>query len=141
MSQKKISHKLKDVVRRELGEELNKGQQKADWGGELTDEMLTYAAKDAEVLPPLREKLAAKVEDADLKRVMEIEHRALPAIVWMSNAGVPFDAEGWRRHLEQVEEVKNRLGLELKRLAPDQPQDKEWNWNSWQQVLKAFSLL
>src|SRR5215203_6376017 len=141
MSQKKISHKLKDVVRRELGEELNKGQQKADWGGELTDEMLTYASKDAEVLLPLREKLAAKVEDADLKRVMEIEHRALLAMVWMANAGVPFDVVGWRTHLEQVQEEKNRLTLELKTLAPDHPESKEWNWNSHQQILKAFGLV
>jgi len=141
MSPKRMSHKLKDVAQRELGKELDKEQQKADWGGELTDEMLTYAAKDAEVLPPLQEKLAAKVEDADLKRVMEIEQWALPAIVWMANAGVPFDAEGWHRYLGQVEEEKNRLGLELNRLAPDQPQGKEWNWNSWQQVLKAFGLL
>ena len=141
MSAKKISHKLKDVVQRELGEELDKEQQKTDWGGELTDEMLLYAAKDAEVLLPLREKLAAKVEDAYLKRVTEIEHRALPAMVWMANAGVPFDVEGWRKYLEQVEEEKNRLGLELKKLASDHPEGKEWNWNSWQQVLKSFGLL
>src|SRR5215204_4947879 len=103
--------------------------------------MLIYAAKDAKVLVPLQEKLAAKVEDEDLKRVTEIEHRALLAIIWMANAGVPFDVEGWRKYLEQVEEEKNRLGLELKRLAPDHPEGKEWNWNSWQQVLKAFSQL
>ena len=141
MSPKKVSHKLKDVVRRELGEDLDKEQQKAEWSGHLTDEMLFYAAKDTEVLPPLQEKLTAKVEDADLKRGMEIEHRALPAIAWMANAGVPFDAEGWRRHLERLEEKKNRLALELKRLAPDHPEGKEWNWNSHQQIHKAFGLL
>jgi len=124
MSAKKVSHKLKDVVRRELGEELDKEQQKADWSGELTDEMLNYAAKDAELLPPLYETLAAKVESADLKKVMEIEHRALPAMVWMANAGVPFDAESWRKYLEQVEEEKNRLAWELKRLAPEPPKAK-----------------
>jgi len=141
MSPQKLSHKLKDVAWRELGEELDKEQQKADWGGELTDEMLTYAAKDAEVLPPLQETLAAKVEDADLKRVMEIEHRALPAIVWMASAGVPFDVKGWRTHLGQVEEEKNRLGLKLNRLAPDHPQGNEWNWSSHQQIRWAFGLL
>src|SRR5215216_1335006 len=103
--------------------------------------MLIYAAKDAKVLVPLQEKLAAKVEDEDLKRVTEIEHRALLAIIWMANAGVPFDVEGWRKYLEQVEEEKNRLGLELKRLAPDHPEGKEWNWNSHQQIRKAFGLV
>src|SRR5829696_423230 len=107
----------------------------------MSPQKLSHKLKDAEVLPPLQETLAAKVEDADLKRVMEIEHRALPAIVWMASAGVPFDVKGWRTHLGQVEEEKNRLGLKLNRLAPDHPQGKEWNWNSWQQVLKAFGLL
>src|SRR5918993_403716 len=141
MSPKKVSHKLKDVAWRELGEELDKEQQQADWYKELTDEMLAYAAKDAEVLPPIHEKLGAKVEYADLKQVIEIEHRALPAIVWMANAGVPFDVEGWRTHLGQVEEEKNQLGLELSRLAPDHPEGEEWNWNSHQQIRKAFGLL
>jgi DNA polymerase-1 len=141
MSPKKMSHKLKDVVWRELGEKLDKEQQKAGWGGKLSDEMLIYATKDAEVLLPLREKLAVKVEDADLKRITEIEHRALPALTWMASAGVSFDSEGWRKHLERVEEEKNRLGLELNMLSPDHLDSKEWNWNSWQQVLKAFGLL
>ena len=46
----KVSHKLKDVVRRELALELDKDHQKADWGGQLTDEMLAYAASDTKVL-------------------------------------------------------------------------------------------
>jgi DNA polymerase-1 len=117
VSSKKVSHSLKEVARRELGEELDKGQQKADWGGELTDEMLAYAANDAEILLSLQEKLAAKVEAAGLKRVMEIEDGALPAMVWMANAGASFDAEGWRGHLEQVEQDKNRQALELETLS------------------------
>ena len=52
MNPKNISHKLKDVVQRELSKELDKEQQKADWGEQLTKEMLTYASQDAEVLPP-----------------------------------------------------------------------------------------
>src|SRR5829696_9699163 len=66
--------------------------------------------------------------------------RSRPSSGW-PNAGVPFSVEGWRKYLEQVEEEKNRLGLELKRLAPDHPEGKEWNWNSHQQIHKAFGLL
>ena len=40
-------HGLKDVVQRELGIELDKGLQKADWGGEITLQMLEYAGKDS----------------------------------------------------------------------------------------------
>jgi DNA polymerase I len=142
MSPKKVSHKLKDVAQRELGEELDKSQQKADWGREVTDEMLAYAAKDARVLLRLHEKLAAKVEAADLNGVMEMEHKALPALAWMANAGAYFDVGGWRGHLEQVEQEKNRLALELERLAPDRSDGGEgWNWNSHQQLLEVFSQL
>ncbi len=140
-SKKKITHNLKDVALRELEFELDKEQQTADWGGELTPEMLGYAARDSEVLLPLTEVFEGKAEASDLTQVMEIEHRALPAIVWMGNAGVPFDAQGWREHLERVEKDKDRLGLALKEMAPKHPEGKEWNWGSWQQVLQAFGLL
>ncbi len=140
-SKKKITHNLKDVALRELEFELDKEQQTADWGGELTPEMLGYAARDSEVLLPLTEVFEGKAEASDLTQVMEIEHRALPAIVWMGNAGVPFDTEGWREHLERVEKDKDRLGLALKEMAPKHPEGKEWNWGSWQQVLQAFGLL
>ncbi len=139
-SQKKITHSLKDVALRELGFELDKEQQTADWGGELTPEMLGYAARDSEVLLPLVDAFERKVEADGLARVIEIEHRALPAIVWMSNAGVPFDTEGWRSRLERVEEEKDRLTKELEGLAPDHPREEAWNWGSWQQVLQVFSL-
>jgi DNA polymerase-1 len=103
--------------------------------------MLGYAARDSEVLLPLSDVFDSKLQDEGLKKIMEIEHRALPALVWMSSAGVPFDAKSWREHLKRVEEEKNRLGLALKKLAPEHSEGKEWNWGSWQQILEAFSLL
>src|SRR5215207_3793202 len=54
--------------------------------------MIEYAAKDVHVLLPLYEVLKAKIGEADLTYVAEIEHRTLPAVVWMSSAGVPIDA-------------------------------------------------
>ena len=140
-SKKKTTHNLKDVTLRELGLELDKEQQTADWGGDLTPEMLGYAARDSEVLLPLLEVFDSRLQDEGLNRIVEIENRVLPAIVWMSNAGVPFDAEGWKGTLEQVEKEKDRLGLALKELAPEHPEGEEWNWGSWQQILRAFSLL
>jgi DNA polymerase-1 len=117
----RISHKLKDVVRRDLAVELDKNLQLADWDGQLTDEMLAYAANDTKVLLPLAEVLASRANEAKLELTAEIEHRALPAIAWMANAGLPFDAEGWTRHLEGLEEEKIRLTKQLNNLAPDRP--------------------
>ena len=135
-----VSHKLKDVVRRELAVELDKDHQKADWGGQLTDEMLAYAATDTKVLLPLAETLAFKAKEANLELAAEIESRALPAMTWMANAGVPFDAKGWTEHLKGLEEEKYRLRKELDELVPDAPDGKARNWNSHLQVKEAFGL-
>jgi DNA polymerase-1 len=135
------SHSLDSVVERELGVEFDKTQQKADWGGTLTSEMIEYAAKDVEVLLPLYKVLKAKIEESGLTYVAEIEHRALPAVVWMSRAGVPVDADGWREHAKKMEAEKERLEGELKVLAPEHPDGKAWNFGSYQQVRKATKLL
>jgi DNA polymerase-1 len=135
------SHSLDSVVQRELGLELDKSHQSGDWGGTLTPEMIEYAAKDAEVLLPLYEVLKAKIEEADLTYVAKIEHRALPAVVWMSNAGVPIDADGWREHARKTGTDAARLKDELNALPPEHPDGKEWNFASHQQVRKAAKLL
>ena len=139
--QKKMSHKLVDVARREVGVELDKGHQTSDWGAKLTPEMLSYAAKDTEVLPSLLETLGPRIEDAGLEKTMEIEHRALPALPWMANARVPFDEVGWEKRLKELVEEKARLTENLNELAPDHPEGKKWNWGSWQQILRIFGLL
>jgi len=135
------SHSLDSVVKRELGLELDKTHQSGDWGGTLTSEMIEYAAKDVEVLIPLYEILRAKIEEAGLAYVAELEHRTLPAVVWMSSAGVPIDADGWREHARTTEADAARLKGGLKALAPEHPDGKEWNFASPQQVRKAAKLL
>jgi DNA polymerase-1 len=140
-SNKKVSHKLEDVAWRELGIALNKEHQTSDWCGKLTPEMLSYAARDAEVLLPLLETFEPRTEAAGLEKAMEIEHRALPALTLMANTGVPFDEEGWKERLKEIEEEKDRLAEKLTELAPDHPDGKGWNWNSAKQIKEAFCLL
>jgi DNA polymerase-1 len=135
------SHSLDSVVKRELGLELDKTHQSGDWDGTLTPEMIEYAATDVEVLLPLYEVLKAKIEEAGLTYVAEIEHRTLPAVVWMSRAGVPIDADGWRDHARRTEADAARLKYELKALAPEHPEGKEWNFGSHQQIRKIAKLL
>ena len=139
-NKKKVSHKLEAVVWRELGVQLNKEHQASDWGGELTPDMLLYAGQDSRVLLHLVDALGPKIREADLHKVADIECRALPAITWMANAGVPFDSEGWRSCLDDKEAALGRLKDTLDDLAPDAPGDKMWNWNSPKQVIEAFSL-
>jgi DNA polymerase-1 len=135
------SHSLDSVVERELGIELDKTHQSSDWGNTLTPEMIEYAARDVEILIPLHEVLKAKIEEAGLTYVAEIEHRTLAAVVWMSSTGVPIDASGWREHARRIEADTERLESELKALAPEHPDGKAWNFGSPQQVRKAAKLL
>lgn len=134
-------HKLADVVQRELGLEMDKSQQRADWAGEITAEMKEYAAEDSRVLPSLVETLETKIEATGLKKVAEIEHRSLPALVWLSGAGVPFDSEGWRQRLGELDKDQETLKEKLTELAPEKPDGGFWNWNSSVQILKAFELV
>jgi DNA polymerase-1 len=135
------SRSLDSAVERELGLELDKTHQSADWGSTLTPEMIEYAARDVEVLLPLYEVLQAKIGEAGLSHVAEIEHRALPAVVWMSSAGVPIDADGWREHAWKTEADAARLKDELNALAPEHPVGKTWNFGSPQQVRKVAKVL
>ena len=103
--------------------------------------MIEYAARDVEILLPLYDVLKTKIEDAGLTHVAQIEHRALPAVVWMSSAGVPIDAEGWREHARRSEADAARLKDELNALAPEHPDCKAWNFGSHRQVRKVAELL
>ena len=122
---KKKPHSLKAVAQRELGIVLNKEHQGSDWGGELSSDMLEYAAKDAQVLLPITEIFESKVKAAGLEKVYEIEHRTLPAVLWMQNAGLPFDEEGWTKYLEQVVDAEVvRTTEKLNELTPEHPNDR-----------------
>jgi DNA-binding CsgD family transcriptional regulator len=136
-----ISHSLDSVVERELGLELDKTHQSGDWGGTLTPEMLEYAAMDVEILLPLYDVLKTKIEEAGLAYVAQIEHKALPAVVWMSSAGVPIDADGWREHSRKMEADAAHLENALNALAPEHPEGKVWNFGSHQQIRKVAKLL
>ena len=89
----------------------------------------------------VQEGITVPVGEADLTYVAEIEHRTLPAVVWMSSAGVPVDADGWREHARKTEADAARLKDELNALAPEHPDGKAWNFSSHQQVRKAAELL
>ena len=134
-------HSLEAVARRELGIEVDKTHQKADWSGELSSSMIEYAATDAQVLLPIAEIFEPRIENAGLERVCEIEHRALPAILWMQHAGLPFDVEGWEAHLKQAKEERDQLGARLDSLAPGRPNGEKWNWGSPEQVKQVFALV
>lgn len=59
-----VDHDLASVAKRTLGEHLDKTHQKDDWSGEITPEMLDYAARDSKVLLPMYRELMRLVKEA-----------------------------------------------------------------------------
>jgi DNA polymerase I-like protein with 3'-5' exonuclease and polymerase domains len=115
-----LRHRLGDLTQRYLGVELDKTEQVSDWSGELTGDQLAYAARDAAVLLPLRDQLRVELERAGLNEVAGIEHRALPALVWLEQTGAPFDQAAWLRLAAIAEERRRGLERELEAMAPSE---------------------
>ena len=138
---KEKPHSLQSVARRELGIELDKEHQTANWGGELSSAMLKYAAMDTQVLLPLVEIFESEIEDTGLQATLRLEHRALHTMAWMVGAGCPFDAAGWQDHLKDLQERKTGLANKLNEVAPERPEGKPWNWNSHVQIMEVFRLV
>lgn len=135
-------HDLKSVAKRKLGIDLDKDHQTSDWSSKpLTDEMIEYAAQDSQVLTRLHDSLHRDVLNKDLSDTIELEHRTLPAMVWMSTAGVPFDSQGWSLALKSLEQDVKTATSELDTLHREltgEPSTKRVNWNSSVQVKCAF---
>jgi DNA polymerase I-like protein with 3'-5' exonuclease and polymerase domains len=139
-----LRHGLKDCCRRELGRELAKDLQASDWSGSLTHDQLAYAATDAAVLAPLYRALSDKLKAGGLTEAAAIESAAIPAVAWLSAAGVPFDAARWRAiaRAAAAEAAKAKAALEA--AAPERPGTlfgESWNWDSPDQVTEALRLV
>ncbi|MDB5101496.1 MAG: DNA-directed polymerase [Cyanobacteria bacterium RYN_339] len=109
-------HSLVAVVGNELGQALDKAQQLSDWSRELSELQLTYAARDVEVLLPLRQVLRKKLLDAGLARVAAIEFGVVGVVAAMENAGVYLDVVGWHAVLAGMKVQHEALSRELQEL-------------------------
>ena len=137
-------HSLAEVVLRYLNQEVDKTQQISDWSGELSQSQLEYAAKDAAILLPLREKLAEKLKLEELERCAEIEFESIIPIVAMELAGINLDKNLWRAHLEHIGKRQEHLADDLQdMLSAGAVQSSlfgrtEINLDSQQQVLESL---
>ncbi|MHB1425081.1 MAG: hypothetical protein ACYC3I_18065 [Gemmataceae bacterium] len=116
---------LEAIAERHLDYTLDKTHQKSDWSGELTSDMLDYAGQDAIATRDVYELLQRDIDASGLRNVADLEHRCLPAVLWMSNAGVGFDREAWLILAEKAESEETTLGHQLKELAPPKPAPKK----------------
>ena len=142
------SYALASVAERYLDEEVDKSAQLEDWSGELGERQIEYAARDAEILLPLREHLARALEDEKLKSVAKIEFGAVAALSEMELAGIKLDVKKWRALAETVRKRRDRAAEELDAHFPEpegvlplEGLGPRLNLNSPQQITDAFRSL
>ena len=112
------SYSLEAVAERYLDESLDKSEQRSDWSGELSASQLEYAARDARVLVPLRERLAEALEAEELGRISDIEFAAVASIAEMELAGVKLDVARWKELELTVRERRDRAAEHLESFFP-----------------------
>ena len=88
-------HGLAQTSERYLGITVDKDEQRSDWSGELNEKQLAYAAKDADVLLPLRRTMIDFLKVKGLVRCAKLEFDCLMPIVWLELSGFYMDFEQW----------------------------------------------
>ena len=142
-------HGLEAVVGHYLGQRLDKSQQRSDWGGTLSPAQLEYAARDVEVLLPLRLALRPRLLEAGLGKIAALEFAVAGMVATMENAGVLLDVPAWKQVLAGMQAEHDRLSASLQAaLAGTRAQlallpevAPALNLNSTQQLQRALAKL
>ena len=131
------------MAERYLDEAVDKSARREDWSGGLSQRQLEYAARDAAILLPLRERLAGKLEEERLGYISMIEFGAVAAIAEMELAGVKLDLARWKELEKTVRERRTRRARSTRssRAGGDAPLEglgPRLNLNSPKQITDAF---
>ncbi|MGL5078644.1 MAG: hypothetical protein ACRDBG_22830, partial [Waterburya sp.] len=89
-----ISHNLLSCVQRQLGQDVDKTEQKSDFGNiNLSLSQIEYAAKDTQILFPLWDSLARRVADLGMQKVVAVENEVVAVFARIQVNGVGVDLE------------------------------------------------
>jgi DNA polymerase I len=151
---------LQDLLERNLKIEISKEEQTAEWFGELSNEMLQYAACDVMHLHVLWEDLAQRIQksNAGLDWTVDLENRMSKVTAGMLVSGMPVSEEVLTACIEESrvtaevqlskldEFVKDALPekfLKANRTNKKVPEDRreKVNWNSPPQMIWAFDTI
>jgi len=110
-----VKNGLQHVVRRYLGYEISKEEQRSDWSGDLSASQLEYAAKDVVVLTelwaPIMQRMAAA--SPPLLPAWHLECKALPAMAQLWRTGLPFDKDSLQQLIEDLDIEHNEVGAKF----------------------------
>ena len=110
-------HSLADVTQFFTGVELDKSMQLSDWSAdELSQSQVEYAARDAAIMPQLREQVADRLKADGLENVAALEFECVVPIAEMELNGFYLDEARWREQLEKVKIAQAKAADELQDL-------------------------
>jgi DNA polymerase I-like protein with 3'-5' exonuclease and polymerase domains len=143
-------HGLDVVVARYLNETVDKAERLSDWSGELSESQLEYAARDATVLPPLREKLIERLRADALLKVAQLEFECVLPIAAIELSGFYLDEHRWREQMVVIERQRATLANDLQDMLSEEsaqgslfggPTRDEVNIDSHVQLTRALKRL
>lgn len=143
-------HGLETVASRYLNEAVDKSERLSNWNFELSEAQLEYAARDAAVLLPLREKLIERLKSESLVKVAQLEFECVMPVVDIELAGFYMHKERWLEQLSIVEKRRIELAEQLQQVLAVEssqgslfggPQREDINLDSQQQLTKALTRL
>ena len=110
-------HGLADVVQFFLGRTLDKSEQVSNWAAnELSHSQIEYAAKDAAIMPDVREKVHERIVADGLETVLKLENECVMPIAEMELNGFYLDKQRWREQLQKVTNIQVKTADELQHM-------------------------
>ena len=110
-------HGLADVAQFFTGTVLDKTEQVSNWSApELSSSQIEYAARDAAIMLPIREKLKERLTNDGLDEVAKLEFECVMPIAQMELNGFGVDSAAWRAQLGNVKKAAEKAGDELQDL-------------------------
>jgi DNA polymerase I-like protein with 3'-5' exonuclease and polymerase domains len=142
-------HGLEAIAGRYLNEAVDKSERLSNWEFELSESQLQYAARDAAVLLPLREKLIDRIKSLGLIQCAQLEFECVMPVVDLELAGFYMDKTRWLEQLAIVEEKRGEVANELQEMLGEGvaqaslfgPPRANINLDSQQQVTEALTRL
>jgi len=143
-------HGLEAVASRYLSEAVDKTERLSNWNLELSESQLEYAARDAAVLLPLREKLIERLKADSLIDCARLEFDCVMTVADMELTGFYMHKDRWLEQLAIVEKRRTQLAEDLQSVLAEEssqgtlfggPQRDDINLDSHQQLTQALERL
>ncbi|MBA3515289.1 MAG: hypothetical protein H0T77_13045 [Pyrinomonadaceae bacterium] len=143
-------HGLETVATRYLNESVDKSERLSNWSFELSQAQLEYAARDAAILLPLREKLIDRLKAEALVKCALLEFECVMPVADIELAGFYMHKDRWLEQLAIVEKRRAELAEELQGILAEESlqgslfggtQRADINLDSHQQLTQALERL